>query len=79
MANLLDLVPLISCLSYEALPPNFTLLENCLAGAFAGIMVSPPPRHERYENNTKLMLLQEHSVMYPVDLLKVLYHPGEPI
>ena len=37
--------PLILCLSYEALPPNFTLLENCLAGAFAGIMVSSPPSH----------------------------------
>ncbi|KAG9192359.1 hypothetical protein G6011_11093 [Alternaria panax] len=36
--------------SYEALPPNFSLTANMLAGAFAGIA--------------------EHSVMYPVDLLK---------
>ena len=35
---------------YEALPPNFSLSANMLAGAFAGIA--------------------EHSVMYPVDLLK---------
>ncbi|KAF2033387.1 asparaginyl-tRNA synthetase [Setomelanomma holmii] len=35
---------------YEALPPNFSLTANMLAGAFAGIA--------------------EHSVMYPVDLLK---------
>ncbi|OAL46062.1 asparaginyl-tRNA synthetase [Pyrenochaeta sp. DS3sAY3a] len=38
------------CASYEALPPNFSLSANMLAGAFAGIA--------------------EHSVMYPVDLLK---------
>ena len=25
--------------SYEALPPNFSVPENCLAGAFAGIAV----------------------------------------
>ena len=25
--------------SYEALPPNFSILENCAAGAFAGIAV----------------------------------------
>lgn len=25
--------------SYEALPPNFTVWENCAAGAFAGIAV----------------------------------------
>ncbi|UPX19162.1 Fe(2+) transporter, variant 2 [Ascochyta rabiei] len=36
--------------SYEALPPNFSLGANMLAGAFAGIA--------------------EHSVMYPVDMLK---------
>ncbi|KAJ8107149.1 hypothetical protein OPT61_g9065 [Boeremia exigua] len=36
---------------YEALPPNFSLGANMLAGAFAGIA--------------------EHSVMYPVDMLKV--------
>ncbi|KAK2871862.1 hypothetical protein FQN49_002750 [Arthroderma sp. PD_2] len=35
---------------YEALPDNYTLSHNMLAGAFAGIA--------------------EHSVMYPVDLLK---------
>jgi solute carrier family 25 iron transporter 28/37 len=36
--------------SYEALPSNYGLGHNMLAGAFAGIA--------------------EHSVMYPVDLLK---------
>ncbi|KAF2835926.1 mitochondrial carrier [Patellaria atrata CBS 101060] len=36
--------------SYEALPPNYSLAANMLAGAFAGIA--------------------EHSVMYPIDLLK---------
>ncbi|MCJ1307777.1 Fe(2+) transporter [Agyrium rufum] len=35
---------------YEALPPNFSLGNNMLAGAFAGIA--------------------EHTVMYPIDLLK---------
>ncbi len=28
---------------YEGLPPNFTLVENMAAGAFAGIAVSRPP------------------------------------
>lgn len=28
--------------SYEALPPNFSLLQNMLAGAFAGIAVCTP-------------------------------------
>ncbi|MCJ1471640.1 Fe(2+) transporter [Lambiella insularis] len=36
--------------SYEGLPENYTLANNMLAGAFAGIA--------------------EHTVMYPVDLLK---------
>ncbi|RMZ91809.1 hypothetical protein DV736_g980, partial [Chaetothyriales sp. CBS 134916] len=37
---------------YEALPPNYGLGHNMMAGAFAGIAV------------------QEHTVMYPVDLMK---------
>lgn len=28
--------------SYEALPPNFTLTNNMIAGAFAGIAVRSP-------------------------------------
>lgn len=28
--------------SYESLPPNFSLLQNMAAGAFAGIAVCPP-------------------------------------
>lgn len=28
---------------YEGLPPNFTLVENMAAGAFAGIAVIRPP------------------------------------
>jgi hypothetical protein len=28
------------CCSYESLPPNFSLLQNMAAGAFAGIAVS---------------------------------------
>ena len=28
--------------SYEALPPNFSILQNCAAGAFAGIAVGVP-------------------------------------
>lgn len=28
-------------LSYETLPPNFSLADNMLAGAFAGIAVRP--------------------------------------
>ncbi|KAI8939556.1 hypothetical protein NX059_003323 [Plenodomus lindquistii] len=43
-------VPIEEEHDYEALPPNFSLSANMLAGAFAGIA--------------------EHSVMYPVDLLK---------
>lgn len=30
----------VSALSYESLPPNFSLLQNMAAGAFAGIAVS---------------------------------------
>ena len=33
---------LMSLPSYEALPPNFSVLENCFAGAFAGIAVYIP-------------------------------------
>lgn len=29
--------------SYEGLPPNFSLLQNMAAGAFAGIAVGGPP------------------------------------
>ncbi|CAJ2508749.1 Uu.00g137750.m01.CDS01 [Anthostomella pinea] len=36
---------------YESLPPNFSLAQNMVAGAFAGIA--------------------EHTVMYPVDAIKV--------
>lgn len=32
----------LDCLtSYESLPPNFSLAQNMIAGAFAGIAVSP--------------------------------------
>lgn len=31
--------------SYEALPPNFSLLQNMTAGAFAGIAVRPLSRN----------------------------------
>ncbi|KAK4943515.1 Fe(2+) transporter [Elasticomyces elasticus] len=44
---------------YEALPPNYGLSHNMLAGAFAGIA--------------------EHTVMYPVDLMKTrmqIINPG---
>ncbi|MCJ1403391.1 Fe(2+) transporter [Xylographa trunciseda] len=44
---------------YEGLPPNFTLGYNMLAGAFAGIAVGDTQRKGI-----------EHTVMYPVDLLK---------
>lgn len=40
---------------YEALPPNFSLLQNMAAGAFAGIA--------------------EHTVMYPIDAIKVCIAP----
>jgi solute carrier family 25 (mitochondrial iron transporter), member 28/37 len=53
---------------YEALPPNFSLAANMVAGAFAGIAVcarSAPARPS--DANVE----QEHSVMYPIDLLKV--------
>lgn len=29
----------VSCLRYESLPPNFSLIQNMAAGAFAGIAV----------------------------------------
>lgn len=32
--------------SYEALPPNFSVWENMMAGAFAGIAVRPPHNTE---------------------------------
>lgn len=34
---------LTSSTSYEALPPNFSVWENMMAGAFAGIAVRSPP------------------------------------
>ncbi|RYP32672.1 hypothetical protein DL767_005074 [Monosporascus sp. MG133] len=40
---------------YESLPPNFSLTQNMVAGAFAGIA--------------------EHTVMYPIDAIKVRDHP----
>jgi hypothetical protein len=36
-----------SCPSYEALPPNFSLTANMLAGAFAGIAVRLQPHRTR--------------------------------
>ncbi len=36
-----DMVSLIR--SYESLPPNFSLVQNMVAGAFAGIAVSTVP------------------------------------
>jgi solute carrier family 25 iron transporter 28/37 len=56
--------------SYESLPPNFSLGANMAAGAFAGIAVRLGANmHEApiQPVNTS----QEHSVMYPIDLLKV--------
>jgi len=32
--------------SYEALPPNFSVWENMMAGAFAGIAVGSPHNTE---------------------------------
>ena len=57
--------------SYEGLPPNFSLGYNMLAGAFAGIMVS---LHILVLHSAALLRanrFQEHTAMYPVDLLKV--------
>ncbi len=55
--------------SYEGLPPDYTLGHNMLAGAFAGIAV----RFFAHDHKciSRLISVQEHSVMYPVDLLKV--------
>jgi hypothetical protein len=36
-----------SPLRYEGLPPNFSLSDNMLAGAFAGIAVRPQNPSER--------------------------------
>lgn len=54
--------------SYESLPPNFSLAANMAAGAFAGIAVWLTRC-----DDSEMMLIrrQEHSVMYPIDLLKV--------
>lgn len=65
---------LIVCCSYEALPPNFSLWENMIAGGFAGVAVSPP-KGAGLPKGTRGSQVQEHSVMYPVDMLKVMiYH-----
>ena len=62
---------------YEGLPPNFTLRDNMLAGAFAGIAVStcstPVICSQEIADS-----LQEHTVMYPIDLLKVREPPIDP-
>lgn len=55
-------------LSYETLPSHFSLADNMLAGAFAGIAVR---LRVCFLANLKLSYVQEHTVMYPVDLLKV--------
>ena len=39
----LAIIWMLTCpLSYEALPPNFSVAENCFAGAFAGVAVRKP-------------------------------------
>ena len=42
IVGVLDNIDLMSGYSYEALPPNFSVWENMLAGAFAGIAVNTP-------------------------------------
>ena len=42
-----------------------------LAGGFAGVAVNFPPWRGVPNSHTKLMRHKEHSVMYPVDMLKV--------
>lgn len=74
MSRFFPNITLTSVFSYEALPPNFTVLENCTAGAFAGIAVSFPPRSQ-LRSEAKLIGAKEHSVMYPVDMLKVGFTP----
>ena len=57
--------------SYESLPPDFTLLQNMAAGAFAGIAVSLLPSSLCEQYDWMLKNGQEHTVMFPVDTLKV--------
>lgn len=59
--------------SYEALPSNYGLGHTMIAGAFAGIAVrrtSKPNQSMPWRDHAD-RTLKEHSVMYPVDLLKV--------
>ena len=63
--------------SYESLPPNFSLTDNMLAGAFAGIAVCILQTYVQLKSS-ELILRQEHSVMYPVDLLKVAFPACQP-
>ena len=58
-------------LSYESLPPNFSVASNMLAGGFAGIAVSCFLASGASDSVSRLISFQEHSVMYPFDLLKV--------
>ncbi|RCI11277.1 hypothetical protein L249_7478 [Ophiocordyceps polyrhachis-furcata BCC 54312] len=51
---------------YEALPPNFSLVQNMVAGAFAGIAVGWTFVARRPGTD----LAQEHTVMYPIDAIK---------
>lgn len=53
--------------SYEALPANYGLGHNMMAGAFAGIAVCAALTRALMGLTT----WQEHTVMYPVDLMKV--------
>ncbi len=64
--------------SYEALPPNFTALENMLAGGFAGVAVNFAPQPGGSNCHAELMGYKEHSVMYPVDMLKVISYSRGP-
>jgi hypothetical protein len=70
-----SLVANTGLLRYEGLPPNFSLGQNMLAGAFAGIAVSFSPSASsfmrRSEEDRVLTVHQEHTVMYPIDAIKV--------
>ncbi|OXV11763.1 hypothetical protein Egran_00474 [Elaphomyces granulatus] len=57
---------------YETLPSNYGLGSTMIAGAFAGIAVrrtSKPNQSMPWRDHAD-RTLKEHSVMYPVDLLK---------
>jgi hypothetical protein len=47
-----------------------------MAGAFAGVAVSSPQSAQPLRWTRGLIKLQEHSVMYPVDMLKVRFCHG---